>query len=79
MKEFAIRVDARRDGGTTVIKVEDKVVALDDLPAEMAKFVKASAKRQVLLDAQGVEWGVVVQIMDAAKSAGVDKTLLVER
>jgi biopolymer transport protein ExbD len=41
--------------------------------------VKSTAKRQVLLDARGVEWGVVVEVMDVARGAGVEKTLLVTR
>jgi biopolymer transport protein ExbD len=76
VKEFTIRITARGDAGKTTIRVEDQEVRPEDLTQKLSQFVKASNKRQVLLDAQGVEWGVVVQIMDAAKAANIEKTLL---
>ncbi|MFL5330854.1 MAG: ExbD/TolR family protein [Gemmataceae bacterium] len=77
LKPFVIRVKARMENNLPVIRVEDQVVSADELAPRLSNFVKASSKRQLLLDAQGVEWGTIVQIMDAARAAGVDKTLLV--
>jgi biopolymer transport protein ExbD len=79
VKEFTIRVTARGDAGKTTIRVEDQEVRLDDLTLKLSQFVKTSNKRQILLDAQGVEWGIVVQIMDAAKAANIEKTLMLKK
>lgn len=76
IKEVTIRVEARTLGGKVTIKVEDKVVASENLVGELNQFSRSTGKKQVLLDAKGVEWGSVVQIMDAARAAGIDKTLL---
>jgi biopolymer transport protein ExbD len=74
---FVIRVKVRTENGNPIIRIEDQVVATDDLSNRLAQFVKASTKRQLLLEAQGVEWGMIVSIMDAARGAGIEKTLLV--
>lgn len=79
VKEFTIRVTARGDSGKTTIRVEDQEVRLDDLSLRLGQFVKSSSKKQMLLDAQGVEWGIVVQIMDAAMSVGIEKTLMLKK
>ncbi len=79
VKEFTIRITTRTDAGKTTIRVEDQDVQLDALTLKLGQFVKSSNKKQVLLDAQGVEWGLVMQIMDAAKGAGIEKTLLLKK
>jgi biopolymer transport protein ExbD len=74
-----IRVDVNSRDGQRAVRVEGEAVAFDDLAATLSRLVKTTAKRQVLLDARGVEWGVVVEVMDVARGAGVEKTLLVTR
>jgi len=76
IKEVTIRIEARSSGGKVSIKVENEIVPADGLVAKLNQFSQSTGKKQVLLDAQGVEWGVVVQIMDAARAAGIEKTLL---
>lgn len=78
VKEFTIRVMVRTESGKPAIRVEDQVVQPVDLQAKLQQFVKTSNKRQLLLDASGVEWGVVVMVMDAAKAAGIEKTLMLK-
>ncbi|MBX7103439.1 MAG: biopolymer transporter ExbD [Gemmataceae bacterium] len=75
VKEFTIRVTLRPDG----IRIEDQTVGKDELSTRLAQFVKTAQKRQILLDAQGVDWGAVVAVMDAARAAGIEKTLLVKK
>lgn len=77
IKEFVIRVKVRSEAGRPVIHVEDKPVVAAELTDALRRLVGPN-KRQVLLDAQGVEWGTVVMVMDAAKAAGVEKTLMVK-
>jgi len=76
LKEVVIRVEARSLGGRPVFKIENEVIAPDQLFAKLNEYSRSSGKKQVLLDAQGVDWGTVVQIMDAARAAGIEKTLL---
>jgi biopolymer transport protein ExbD len=77
LKPFVIRVKVRTENAQPVIRVEDQVVSAEELTNRLTQFVKSSTKRQLLLDAQGVEWGAIVQIMDAARAAGIEKTLMV--
>jgi biopolymer transport protein ExbD len=76
IKEMTIRIEARSSSGNVTIKVENETVAIDNLVGKLNQFSQSTGKKQVLLDAQGVEWGTVVQIMDAARAAGIEKTLL---
>src|SRR5207249_1874879 len=71
MAEFIVRVQVRSENGVSVIKVEDQVVAQADLLGRLSQFVKTTQKKQMLLDAKGVEWGTIVNIMDDARAAGV--------
>jgi biopolymer transport protein ExbD len=73
VKNLMITVVARQEGGKPVIKVEDQPVEEKDLERAMKRFVTEKRKTEVLIDAQGVEWGTVVAIQDAAKGAGVNK------
>jgi biopolymer transport protein ExbD len=73
VKEFMIKVMARQENGKPVIKVEDDVVSPEDLVPVLTNWVKRSRKTELLIDAEGVDWGVVVAIQDAAKGAGVEK------
>jgi len=73
VKELMVRVDARKENGKTVVRVEDKVVPTDNLVAELLSYVKKDRKTEILLDAVDVDWGTVVTIQDAAKGAGMQR------
>ncbi len=73
VQQLMIKVEARLENGKTVIRIEDQVVEPNDLATALKKFVKASRKTEMLIDATGVDWGTVVNIQDAAKGAGVEK------
>src|SRR5207302_1513145 len=60
VKEFMIKVEARQENGKAVIRVEDKVVEPENLVGAIRQFVKKDRKTDLLIDAAGVEWGVVV-------------------
>lgn len=79
VKKSVIWVEVRAQGGKPTFKVEGQTVEQPDLAAAIVRFAKGTGKRHLLLDAQGVEWGTVVAVMDAARSAGVEKTLLATR
>jgi biopolymer transport protein ExbD len=79
-KKLMIMVTVRQEAGQPVIKVEDRKVAVDDLKSTLARAVAESKKSTVLLDADpNVDYGVVMAVMDAARGAGVARTLMVEK
>ncbi|HKM55968.1 MAG TPA: biopolymer transporter ExbD [Isosphaeraceae bacterium] len=75
IQNLMVRVEARKGAdGKATIKVDDRVVAEKDLETTLGRYVTAPPRRtQLLLDAVGVDWGTLVFIQDAAKSAGMDK------
>jgi biopolymer transport protein ExbD len=79
-KKLMVMVEVRQVGGLPAIKVEGNVVGLDGLDAAIRKAVVDSKKTTLVMDADlEVDYGVVMAIMDAARGAGVTKTLTVER
>jgi biopolymer transport protein ExbD len=79
-KKLFLFVTVRQDGPEPVIEVENERVRLDDLDAALRRGVTNAKKTTVLLDADpNVDYGVVVAIMDAARGAGVTRTLMLEK
>lgn len=72
-EKLTILVQARTVGDKPVIKVEDEVVAPENLVAALQKWRRDTQKTEILLDASGVDYGTVVAIQDAAAGAGVSK------
>ena len=80
-----IRVEARTDkDGKPAIRVQNQLVSVlgDDgkaldkarLTDALRPYVRGQPPRtEMLLDARGIRWGMVVAIQDAAKAAGVRK------
>jgi biopolymer transport protein ExbD len=82
VRQQMVRIDAKLDAkGKPVILVEnrkvnvlnaDETVDADKLRDEMLPYTRGTPRRdEVLLDAEGVTWGLVVAVQDAARSAGV--------
>jgi biopolymer transport protein ExbD len=82
VKRQMIRVNATGDkDGKVTIRVENQTLAAmrpdgqtldaDKLREALGPYVNQYGKDQVLLDARGVTWGLVIAIQDAARSAGV--------
>jgi biopolymer transport protein ExbD len=77
VKEQMISVRATLENGQPVIRVEDKIVRLEQLPAELRRFVRATNKTDLLLDHDdNVSHETVVQIIDAAKGVGMNRVRL---
>jgi biopolymer transport protein ExbD len=73
-----IRVTIRMENGKPVTRVEDKVVEPARLEAELRTFVGATRKTQLLLEHEDdVPQRAVVEVLDAAKGAGMEKVSLV--
>jgi biopolymer transport protein ExbD len=79
VKELMVKVEARKENGQTVLRVEDHPVAADDLVAALRSYVKAERKTEILLDAADVDWGTVVLVQDAAKGAGMQRVHFLDR
>jgi biopolymer transport protein ExbD len=79
VKQFMIEVVARQEDGKPVIRVEKQIVDPENLVAAISQWVKKERKNELLIDAAGVEWGVVVAIQDAAKGADIQKVHLLDR
>jgi biopolymer transport protein ExbD len=79
-KETMIFVTARMENGQPKIEVEKNAVAEGDLTTFMRRHVRDTKKLLVLIDAAPeVEWNTVAAIMDAARGAGITKTLFLDR
>jgi biopolymer transport protein ExbD len=78
--EVLIKVEARPGpDGKPVYRVEDEEVDEKFLRPVIAKYVREKRKTELLVDAEGVDWGAVVAIPDAAKGAGVERVLFLNR
>jgi biopolymer transport protein ExbD len=77
LRDSTIIVKATQKAGQPVIEIESTKVGLEDLDAELRRRVRDSRKVTMLIDASpDVDYGVVVAIMDAARGAGIKKTLM---
>ncbi|HEX4589116.1 MAG TPA: biopolymer transporter ExbD [Gemmataceae bacterium] len=78
-KKFFLVVTVRQEGAEPVIQVEKQTVRLEDLDAALQRNVADSKKTTMLLDASpNVDYGVVMSVIDAARGAGVTKTMWLE-
>jgi biopolymer transport protein ExbD len=79
VKNQMILVQARVENGQTKIEIEKQPVAEGDLASFLARHVRATKKLTVLIDAAPeVEWNTVAAVMDAARGAGIMKTLFLQ-
>jgi biopolymer transport protein ExbD len=74
VEQQMIHVKVTLEGGKPVILVEKEPVELDKLVAALRKFVRSSSKTDLLLEHDDkVDLDTVVQIIDKAKGAGMNK------
>jgi len=76
-----VRIDAKLDKGKPVLYVEnlkvdvvnaDGTLDAGKLRDELFPYTRGNPPRdEVLLDAEGVTWGMVVAVQDAARSANI--------
>jgi biopolymer transport protein ExbD len=54
------------------LKINDRIIEMEDVEKTLTDTVKATGKREILLEFEGrVPWGVVAKVIDAAKVAEV--------
>jgi biopolymer transport protein ExbD len=80
VNQLLIKVKARLgDDGQPVFSVEDEEVDSRFLRSTISKYVdKQKGKTELLIDAQGVDWGAIVTIQDAALGANVHRALFLQ-
>jgi len=80
VKETMIVITARTVNGEPKIEVEKQPVAEGELANYLGRHVRDTKKLIVLIDAApDVEWNTVAAVMDAARGAGVTRTLFPDR
>ena len=73
VKDITVLITAKRE-----VYVNDKQVQVDALPALLKETAKGNEKTQVLIQAdQSVPHGLVVTVMDAARSAGLTRLAII--
>lgn len=69
-RSFQVRIWL--EGDKTLIKLEDKTLLPDEVERAMADHVRATGRKELLLDVgPGVEWGEITRVLDAAKAADI--------
>jgi biopolymer transport protein ExbD len=77
VQEQMIWVKVQMENGSPVFKVEDQVVAGDELESKLRSFVKSTSKTQLLFEHDyDAPQSAVVTVLDAAKGAGMEKVSL---
>jgi biopolymer transport protein ExbD len=72
VKDRVFKVKVRMEDGKPVIKIEDRVVLLDEIDRAMQEYVRSTGRKELWADvAPDVPWGVEAKIYDAAKGADV--------
>ncbi len=78
VKEQMLKIDIKMENGRPVIKVENKAVPPERLEAELTAFARSTRKTKLLLEYDGdVPHRSVVEVLDAARGAGLEKVSLV--
>jgi biopolymer transport protein ExbD len=77
VQQQMIWVKVQMENGSPVFKVEDQVVARDELESKLRSFVKSTSKTQLLFEHDyDVPQSAVVDVLDAAKGARMEKVSL---
>jgi biopolymer transport protein ExbD len=76
IRDRVFLVTARMDGDKVVVRVENKVVPVEQVAAEMKQVIDTTGRREMVLDIdKDVPWGVETAILDAAKGNGVNNII----
>lgn len=74
-----IMIQALKEGGRTVVKIENKPVPIENLQNNLDAMVKDTRKLELIIEAQGVEWETIVAIIDAAGAVGIKKVQFLKK
>jgi biopolymer transport protein ExbD len=80
LKQLAIVVTVRQEGEQTVIRVENEVVAENDLQAIFEKLKNETGRNRLAVDMEKtIPWKIFIAIQDAAAGAKFLETIRLER
>ena len=79
VENYMILVKARKEGGNPVIWVEGEKVPEGELKAALSREARKAKKQELLLDADGVDYGTVIKIIDAAGGANIEQVHFLAR
>jgi biopolymer transport protein ExbD len=80
VQETMIFITARMESGQPRVEIEKQPVPEGDLTSYLTRHVRDSKKLIVLIDASpDVEWNTIAAIMDAARGAGITRTLFLDK
>jgi biopolymer transport protein ExbD len=72
IQDRTFRIKVTMDGTNPVVKLEDRVVLLDDIDREVKDHVRITGRKELFLSvADEVPWGIEARIYDAAKGAEI--------
>ena len=72
MQDRAFNVTVWMDGDTPRIKIEDKIIDINELERAIGDQVRTTGRREIILSVEGkVPWGIEAAIHDAAKAGDV--------
>jgi biopolymer transport protein ExbD len=79
-KKLTVLVSAKVENGQPVIQIERTLVSLEGLTEALQRTVADTKKTTLLIDAdKAVDYGVVMAIIDAARGAGMTRTLMLHQ
>jgi biopolymer transport protein ExbD len=72
VKDRVFKVKVRMEEGKPVIKIEDRVILLEEVDTAMQEYVQSTGRKELWADiAPDVPWGIEARVYDAAKGADV--------
>jgi biopolymer transport protein ExbD len=71
IQDRAFKVEAWMIDERARLRVNDKIVEVEELEKALSEMIRATGKRDIILEFEGIPWGILAQIMDAAKGAEV--------
>ncbi len=79
VENYMILVKAATENGAAAIWVEGDRVPEDQLATVLKRVAREKRRSELLLDAEGIEYGTVVKIIDAAGSAKIEQVHFLDR
>lgn len=73
--ERAVTISVKMEADVPVVRLENRVLPIDELERNLTELVKAGGRKDAYLDiGPGVPWGVTVKVFEACRGAEVQRT-----
>ncbi len=75
IRDRAVTVSVKMEADVPVVRLENRVLPMDDLERDLTAMVKVGGRKDAYLDiGPGVPWGVTVKVYEACRGAEVQRT-----